>query len=125
MLSMEIKCSSCGQVTSIAQEYAYHSGFSTRGFLYCDNCPAILDFDPYNPKYIAIVGDKHPWSLNSEEKKRVEDVLKPCAKGGRFRFGALPRCPACNEQLTDLLKDDIHFVEIGNVIDADKEDAWL
>jgi hypothetical protein len=122
---MEIKCSACGQVTSIPQEYAFHAGFSSRGFLYCDSYPAILEFDTYNPKYTAVVGDKHPWSLNSEEKKRVEDALKPCANGGRFRFGALPRCPACNEPLPDLLKDDIHFVEIGKVIDADKEDAWL
>lgn len=122
---MEIKCSACGQATSIPQEYAFHAGFSSRGFLYCDSYPAILEFDPYNPKYTAVVGDKHPWSLNNEEKKRVEDALKPFTKGGRFRFGALPRCPACNEPLPDLLKDNIHFVEIGTVVDADKEDAWL
>lgn len=122
---MEIKCSACGQVTSIAQEYQYHAGFGNQGFLYCDTCPAILEFDSYNPKYRAVVGDKHPWSLNSEEKKRVEGALKPCDGGGRFRFGALPRCPACNEPLPDLLKSDIHFVEIGKVIDADTEDVWI
>jgi len=43
---MEIKCSACGQVTNIQQEYAYHAGFSSRGFLYCDSNPAILEFDP-------------------------------------------------------------------------------
>ena len=122
---MKIKCSACGHITSIPQEYPFHAGFSNRGFLYCDSFPAILEFDPYNPNYTAIVGDKHPWSLNSEEKERVEDALKPCGKGGRFRFGALPRCPSCNEPLPDLLTDDIHFVEIGEVIDADRVDAWL
>jgi hypothetical protein len=122
---MRIHCSACGQITSIAQEYQYHAGYGNQGFLYCDSCSAILEFDSYNQKYTAIVGNKHPWSLSEEEKKRVEDALKPCAKGGRFRFGALPRCPACNEPLPDLLKDEIHFVEIGTVIDADKEDAWL
>ena len=122
---MEIKCSACGKITSITQEHPFHAGFSNRGFLYCDSCPAILEFDTYNPKYTAIVGDKHPWSLNSEERKRVEDALKPCDKDGHFRFGALPRCPECNEPLPDLLQDDIHFVEIGKVIDADKEDAWI
>jgi hypothetical protein len=122
---MEIKCSACGRITTIAQEYPYHVGFSNRGFLYCDSYPAILEFDTYNQRYTAVVGDKHPWALNSEEKKRVEDALKPYAKGGYFRFGALPRCPTCNEPLPDLLKDDIHFVEIGKVIDADKEDVWL
>lgn len=123
---MEIKCSACGQVTSIVQEYQYHAGFSGLVFLYCDSCPAILEIDVYDPNLTAIVvGAKDFWALSSEEKKRVEDGLKPCAKGGRFRFGALPRCPACNEPLPDLLKDDIHFVEIGTVIDADKEDVWL
>ena len=121
---MEVKCSVCGQVTKIPQEYPYHAGFSGRGFLYCDSHSAILEFDPYNPKYTEIVGDKHPWSLNDEEKKRVEEALKPYSRGGRFRFNALPRCPFCNEPLRDLLKDDIHFVEIGEVIDADKEDVW-
>ena len=122
---MKIKCSACGQVTSIAQEYQYHAGFSGRVFLYCDSYPAILEISSYDQKLAAIVGDKDLWSLNFEEKKRVEDALKPCGKGGRFRFGALPRCPKCNEPLPDLLKDDIHFVEIGKVIDADKEDVWL
>jgi len=122
---MKIKCSACGQITSIAQEYQYHAGFSSRVFLYCDSCPAILELSSYDPKLTAIVGGKDLWSLNSKDKKRVEDALKPCDKGGRFRFDALPRCPACNEPLPDLLKSDIHFVEIGKVIDADKEDAWL
>jgi hypothetical protein len=122
---MEIKCLACGQVTVIAQEYPFHAGFSNRGFLYCDACPAIIEFDTYNPRYTSLVGDKHPWSLNAEEKQRVEDALRPCGTGGRFRFGALPRCPACNEPLTNLLQDDMHYVEIGKVVDADKEDAWL
>ena len=121
---MEIKCSACSQITKVAQEYQFHAGFSNRGFLYCDSFPAILEFDTYNPKYVAIVGDKHPWSLNSEEKRRVEDALKPCRNEGRFRFDALPRCPVCNQTLPDLLKDEMHYVEIGDVIDADKEDAW-
>lgn len=122
---MEVKCSVCGAVTKVPQEHQYHAGFSNRGFLYCDSLAAILEFDPYNPKYTAVVGDKHPWSLSDEEKKRVEEALKPCRNGGRFRFGALPRCPSCNAPLPNLLKDDIHFVEIDDVIDADKVDAWL
>ena len=122
---MEITCLSCGQVTYIKQEYPYHAGFSNLGFLYCDSHPTIIEFDSYNPNYLAIVGEKHPWSLDFEEKKRVEDALKPYFKGGRFRFSAHPRCPLCNEPLFDLLKDEMHFIEIGEVIDADTEDVWL
>jgi hypothetical protein len=122
---MEISCSACRQVTSIPQEYPFHAGFSGVGFLYCDSFPAILVFGTYNRKYTAIVGDKHPWSLDSAEKKRLEDALKPFRRGGRFRFGAPPRCPACNEPLPDLLKDDVHFVKLGEFVDADKDDVWL
>ena len=57
--------------------------------------------------------------------QRVENALKPFAHYGRFRFGALPRCPACYEPLSELLKDDIHFVEIGDVINADTEEQRL
>lgn len=122
---MKIQCSACGQLTNIAQEYQYHAGFSSRIFLYCDSHSAILEISSYDPKLNVLIGKKDPWSLDVEKKKRVEDALKPYIKGGHFRFDALPRCPACNAPLPDLLKDDIHFVEIGTVIDADKEDVWL
>jgi len=122
---MKIFCSACGQTSVVPQDHPFHAGFSSRGFLYCDSSSAILEFDPYNPRYTAIVGDKHPWSLNSNEKESVENALKPCDTGGKFRFGVLPRCPICNETLPDLLPDEFHFVEIGKVIDADKEDVWL
>jgi len=94
--------------------------------LYCDQTAAILKFSSYNKKYIAILGKHiHPWALSDEEKQRVEDALKPCPSGGRFRFGALPRCPKCQAELPDVLEDDIHFIEIGTVIDGDTEDVWL
>ena len=122
---MEIICAACGQTTTIQQDYPFNAGFSSRGFLYCDSNSAILEFDTYNARYTALVGDKHPWSLNSEEKACVESALKPYAEGGNFLFGALPRCPKCNATLPELLDDEMHFVEIGKVIDADKEDVWL
>ncbi len=121
---MKIHCQSCGGTTELKQAQPYHAGFSTRGFLYCDSSSAIVEFNPYNPKYVAVVGDKHPWSLSPEEKSQLEAALKPSPSGGRFRFGAKPRCPKCQAILPDLLNDDIHFVEIGVVVDADKEDAW-
>ena len=122
---MKVKCSSCGVVTKISQKRPYHAGFSMLGFMYNNSRSAILEFSSYNPKYIAVVGGKHPWSLNDMEKIKVEDAIKPDPSGGQFRFSALPRCPKCNAELTDLLPDDIHFVEIGEIVDGDKVDVWL
>jgi hypothetical protein len=93
--------------------------------LYCDTCPTILEFSSYNPNYIKIAGDKHPWMLSQEEKIMLENHLSPCPSGGRFRFNAYPRCPFCEHELSTLLPDNIHFLEIGRVIDGDKETkAW-
>lgn len=121
---MKIDCTTCGETIVLPQKQPYHAGFSSRGFLYCDESAAILEFSPYNPKYVAAVGDKHPWSLDDAEKRQLEDALKPCPTGGRFRFGADPRCPKCQSLLENLLQDDIHFVEIGTVVDGDSEDIW-
>ncbi len=122
---MEICCAACGVVTKIPQKYAYHAGFSNRGFLYNDSRPSILKFSPYDSKYVATVGDKHPWALNEEEKDKVEKALKPDPSGGHFRFNAYPRCPECNAELPEILPDNVHFIEIGDVIDGDIEGIWL
>ena len=121
---MEIHCSACGETIKVPQKQPFHAGFSSRGFLYCDETAAILEFSPYNPNYVAVVGDKHPWALSEVEQRRVEDALKRCPTGGRFRFGAIPRCPKCQSPLVGLLRDDIHFIEIGTVVDGDSEDVW-
>lgn len=121
---MEVTCSTCGVVTKIAQKHPYHAGFSSRGFLYNDSRSAILEFNPYNPKYVAVVGDKHPWALSDSEKAEVEAAIKPDPSGGRYSFRALPRCPECNAELPDLLPGDTYFVEVGDVIDGDQEDVW-
>lgn len=122
---MNLKCPHCFNLIDLKQKYPYHAGFSNQGFLYCNLCPNILEFGSYNCYYVSLIGDKHPWMLTIEEKKKVEDHLKPCPCGGHFRFDAYPRCPHCRENIQSLLPDKIHFLEIGKVIDADKENVWI
>ena len=121
---MEIYCPNCRATTIVSQEFPYHAGFSNRGFLYSDRFSAILTFSSYNSSYVRVVGNQHPWSLTEVEQRELEAALKPCPAGGRFRFGALPRCPKCQAELEDLLADNIHFVELGVVLDGDVEDVW-
>lgn len=122
---MMLTCPHCGKKIRLRQQYLYHAGFSNQGFLYCDSCPAILVFGSYNPNYVRIVGDKHPWMLSQEEKKRVEAHLTHCHCQGRFRFEAYPRCPHCAGDLHSLLPDKMHFIAVGDVLDADQDEtAW-
>ena len=67
----------------------------------------------------------HPWSLTEQEKQRVEEHLRPCTCGGRYRFDAPPRCPLCNCSLAPLILDDMHYIEIGDLVDADRQNVWL
>ena len=116
----ELMCPHCHRRFDGAQ---YHAGFSDLGFLYCDQDGSLLTWSSYSPVYSAIV-DKHPWMLDEEESRQVEDALLPCPRGGRFRFGSPPRCPYCNKDLSSLLKDPIHFLAYGERLDADKDQLW-
>jgi uncharacterized C2H2 Zn-finger protein len=123
---MNITCPTCENVIRLKQKQIYHAGFSNLGFLYCDTCTNILEFSTYNKHYVAIVGEKHPWTLSQKDKRKVETHLKQCSCGGRFRFDLQPKCPYCGGSLESITKDNIHFLEIGDVIDGDQEeDVWI
>lgn len=122
---MKLICPCKGHVIALEQPYQYHAGFNNRGVLYCEACSGTLTFSSYNPSYVEIVGDTHPWSLTKKEKQKVEDHLAPCSCGGQYRFDAPPKCPLCNCNLSALLIDDMHYIEVGDVVDADKENVWL
>lgn len=119
---MTIKCPSCKRKIADKQ---YHKGFSGLGILYCEKKSATLKFNTYNPNYVKLVGDKHPWSLNTEEKHKVEQHISPLPSGDRFLFDAHPICPYCNFNLQSVLEDEMHYIEVGYVIDADIEDVWI
>lgn len=123
-MPMKFECPSCKKAIILDQPYQYHAGFSNIAFLYCDSCSSTLVFDAYDSRFRFLSGRRFPWDLDPHAMKLVEDQLKPCCCGGRYRFGAMPRCPFCNQILQDILKDSIHYVKIGRVVDGDKEDIW-
>jgi hypothetical protein len=124
---MQLVCPSCKANITLRQKYFYHAGFSNQGFLYCDNCSTILEFSVYNPNYVRLAGEKHPWSLSRDEQAFVEHHLAPCSTcGGRFRFNAVPGCPNCSADISILLPSKLHFIELGKIVDGDKEkDIWV
>ena len=119
---MSIKCPFCKELVADKQ---YHIGFSGIGILYCKTKSSTLKFDTYNPNYTNLVGEKHPWALDAEEKNKIEQHLKPLSSGDRFFFDAPPLCPHCLSNLRSLLKDEMHYIEVGQIIDADKEKVWI
>ncbi|EKD27679.1 MAG: hypothetical protein ACD_79C00637G0002 [uncultured bacterium] len=123
---MKVLCPHCNKNYELEQKYPYHSGFSNRGFIYCNACPTILEFSSYNKFYTNLSGNKHPWMLTDNEKLFLESHLKTCPCGGNFQFEAKPRCLYCNGLLNNLLLDNMHYVEIETIIDADIDiNYWI
>ena len=120
---MMMKCKNCGRDVPLPQERPLHAGFSNVGVLYCDSHLSTLTFSTFDVKYAALVGEKHPWALSSGEKARVEEALRACPCGGRFRFDQSPKCPECR---SDLIIDltPIYFYIVGDHVNGESEDVW-
>jgi hypothetical protein len=121
---MEIECPKCHRTFHIGQKHRYHAGFGDVGFLYCDRCPNLVVFSAFDPVYEDIVGSVNPWMLNFFQKWKVERQLERCSCGGRFRFGAEPRCPLCNVEIPSILSDSIHYIETGKCFDGARDRIW-
>ena len=92
---MNLRCPACGSDIAFEQPYAYHAGFSNQGFLYNDAGNATLVWSSFDPYYVALVGDVHPWMLDPDKRTSFEGALTPAPDGGAWRFANPPRCPAC------------------------------
>ncbi len=103
----------------------YHSGFGDQGYMYCDADEAVLTWSSYDPVYRGLVPGTHPWMLGEDGKATVEGALNDCPYGGHFRFGNLPRCPHCREDISSVVPGDIYFVVTGRWVDGEKgEPIW-
>lgn len=111
-------CPTCKVRTVVDQPEPFHAGWNDEGFLYCEKCPEIVVFSSYDPFYSALVGSKQPWVLAQNEKRAVEEHIRLSSCGGRFRFGAQPRCPHCNEPLSGILPTSLHYLAIGSKIEG-------
>ena len=115
------QCPHCGK----SFEYQrHHAGFSSQGFMYCDQDATVLTWGAWDPRYRRLT-QKFPWMLDSDERHVVEASTLPCPCGGRFGFANPPRCPLCNEELPSLVPNQIYYVIVGRRIDGDDIDVWL
>jgi hypothetical protein len=103
----------------------FHTGFNNTGYAYCDVDGSLLVWGSYDPRYVAIVGEQHPWMLDAAGRASVEAHLARCPCGGRFGMANPPRCPRCTEPIRELLSDSIYFADFGDCLDPERDDLWV
>ncbi len=122
---MVLSCPKCRSEMVLTQPYPYHAGFGDEGFLYCEDCPAVLTFSSFDPAYVDLVREVHPWMLDTAQQSKVENGLKRCRCGSKFLFRSKPRCPSCGAPLRGSLPEDVHYLILGERIDGQRESVWL
>ncbi len=93
--------------------------------MYCDKDETVITWGSYNPAYMRVIPDKHPWLLDVDEQQTVEAAVKQCPYGGRFSFDNPPLCPFCHESVAFLVPSREYFIVTGRRLDGDSEDVWL
>lgn len=94
---MNLKKGDCEHCGRFYRYSLWNSGFGNNSYAYCDQCGMLAVLNYSNP----IVAELPEAAIENEEIDRSwESFLKPCPCGGRFRKGAFPRCPTCNERLS-------------------------
>ena len=120
---MKFQCPSCSYVIDVSYPKIIHAGLSDCGFLYCDKSGDLVTWSSYDKTYQSLVPNKHPWTLNAEEKALVEQNLIECPCGGKFTFAAQPRCPNCNHGIPNVV-DNVHWIELKNCLDGERQNIW-
>jgi len=123
-MKINFECPQCHHKIKADYPDIIHSGFDDSGFLYCDKSGDLLTWSSFDPRYVQLVGQIHPWALSKEQKSIVESSLIRCDCGGTFAFAATPRCPVCNHTIPEISIDDIHWIRLKNHIDGRKTNIW-
>ena len=116
-----IQCSHCEHENAFAQPYPYHAGFGNQGFLYNEAGNRTLIWNSYDPEYVAIVGNCHPWALAEEQQRKLEDCLLPDSDG-RWLFGNPARCLQCGQPISEPMNKNIYYLDYKGSTDVDPTD---
>ena len=116
---IQVPCTACRLVNVFKQPYQYHAGFGNQGFLYNDAGTLTLVWSSFDPAYVAIVGERHPWTLATPLQQKLEERLLPAPVGGCWRFSNPPRCRFCGHAIGAPIGDNIYYLFYDGSIDAD------
>jgi hypothetical protein len=95
------KCPSCHADLPFDRSYGFHAGHADLGFLYDETGLHVFVWSCLDPDYVALVGDKNPWTLDLQEQGLVESRLLPAPSGKRWAFSNPARCPMCQRPISD------------------------
>ncbi len=88
-----------GVCENCRRDFSYflvHNGFNDTLFAYCDSCPYTTLLSRWYER-IPKTARLHAQGPIAQE---LEQLLRPCGCGGKFRGSAHPRCPHCNGELS-------------------------
>lgn len=82
-----------------------HSPMLDSHTLYCDQCANSVEIDFYDPVYQSIYKTMPAEEPIQYDKlmQTIEQKLRPCNCGGKFKHNASRRCPNC---LTEVIKGE-------------------
>lgn len=114
---IQCQCKKCRFDAVFEQDNPYHAGFANQGFLYADSGTRTLVWSSFDPAYVALIGDKHPWGLSGIDQQKLESQLLLAPDGGAWRFENPARCPQCAQPIADSILSTIYYlVYQGSVI---------
>jgi len=116
---MNVTCKACGGTNEFPQPYAYHAGFGNQGFLYNEAGTLTLVWDSFDPAYVALVGECHPWALTDQQRADLESALAPAPTGGRWLFVNPPRCQSCAAPIGVPITGGIYYFKYPGSISLD------
>ena len=121
-MSVHVPCGACGHDNVFDQPYPYHAGFGNQGFLYNDAGNCTLVWGSYDPAYVALLGQRNPWSLDAGEWARLEAALLPAPDGTSWRASNPARCVKCGGVIRrSMANDEISFLVYPNSVDLDEQ----
>jgi hypothetical protein len=117
-----VRCPSCGEVFPVKEWWRWGGGNDDVVFLYCDKDSTLVLFDTDDiPKKMLESSPKH---LSDEYQRLLEDNLKPCPCGGRFRFRVPLLCPECSGTISGGYPGAEYYFVIDRVLKGERDPIW-